>query len=190
MHETDPGESNDVEPAEGSPEEAFALWMRREEEQRAAAAKRLAEIFAAVRRDFPRRRYFVAGYHGYGDEGSLEYAGFLEDEAQSAEAVPWSAPDELVSDFPPGVDEAEVEELLDQFLPGGYGESDGGQGVVRIDLVTGQLEVAHEWNVTEVQEDHRSYGLGPIVPAALRRTRRTPGTRGRGRVGRARRSAC
>ncbi len=50
-------------------------------------------------------------------------------------------------------------DLLGHFLPGGWENNDGGQGVLTVELATGAVEVGHAWNVCDVEEDPRSFQL-------------------------------
>ena len=50
-------------------------------------------------------------------------------------------------------------ELVNDFIPSGYENNEGGQGVVRINLETGEVEVDHEYNLTEVVSKPRSFQL-------------------------------
>src|SRR5690606_12671115 len=101
--------------------------------------RRLAEIFAHVRGAQPTWGFLVAGYSGCGDSGSIEYIGFLETQAQAEAAEFWERPAALQTAFPDGVAEEELSDLLDHFLPSGFEDNDGGQGVVRVELTTGTI---------------------------------------------------
>ena len=140
-------------------EQTLARWARQEEEARATAATKLTEILDRIGHDVPQRKYLVAGYNGCGDSGCFEYVGFVETEDDAEDAHPWNPPESLATGLPEGVDERRLEELLSYFIPSGYENNEGGQGVVRIDIETGEIEVGHEYNVTEVIPEPRSFQL-------------------------------
>ena len=162
-------EKNQSEPraasclAQETLEQTLARWARQEEEARSTAATKLAEILDRIRHDFPQRKYLVAGYNGCGDDGCFEYLGFVETEEDAENAHPWNPPESLIAEFPEGIDERSLEDQLSHFIPSGYENNEGGQGVVRINLETGEVEVDHEYSVTEVVSEPRSFQLDAMV---------------------------
>ena len=162
----EPSPSSDDQPSpviHESADDFLARWQRQEEDARIDAGKRLAVLFARVRQVQPTWGFLVAGYSGSGDSGSFEYVGFVESRTQADDATCWETPPGLQRSFPAGITEAELGELLDHFLPSGYEINDGGQGVVRIELATGKIDVAHDWCVSEVESDPRSFSLDVVT---------------------------
>ena len=89
-----------------------------------------------------------AEYSGYGDSGAIDCISYLD------------AHDQPVNmDLVRAASDPEIERVLYEFLPDGFAESEGGQGDITIDAISGTVKIEHQENYTETRDSLREYTL-------------------------------
>jgi hypothetical protein len=122
--------------------------MKRHEEERIEAAK--AEL---KRHIIPRlKKLGVATvecrYSGYGDSGSIETVEYFDAKNQLV-----TVPESRSKKTRP------IEDVLNDFLPTGFENNDGGQGEITIDLEDGTVTINHQENYIEHDDSTMEYTL-------------------------------
>jgi hypothetical protein len=127
---------------------AIVADMQKREEERIEAAK------TTLKRDIiPRlKKLGVATvecrYSGYGDSGSVETVEYFD-----ADHKPVTVRESRSKKTRP------IEYVLDDFLPSGFENNDGGQGDITIDIEAGTVTIEHQQNYTEHDDSTMEYTL-------------------------------
>lgn len=150
-------------------------WAARQREYyNRARGEWLRGLFArvlAVRGDLG---YYVMGYSGSGDEGHINYSGYMPAASDPHGGSNWSEPNELVAPenvndairgvFPDYDQAGDPRDELEHYISGDYANNDGGQGVLVANLRTGEIDDGFSYNETNSVDSPSVTDLGEITP--------------------------
>ncbi len=89
-----------------------------------------------------------AYYSGYGDSGCIETVDYFD-----ANNQPVKVPKPRSTTVPA------IDDVLNDFLPGGFENNDGGQGEITIDVQAGTVTLEHQENFVEHHDSTMEYAL-------------------------------
>jgi hypothetical protein len=122
--------------------------MQKREDERIEAAK------ATLKRDIiPRLKkrgvaVVEARYSGHGDSGCVETVEYFDAKKQLVTVQDSRSPKAR-----------KIEDVLEEFLPSGFENNDGGQGEITIDIEAGTVTIEHQENFVEHEDSTMEYTL-------------------------------
>jgi len=117
-----------------------AEWQRKQDAKREDTLTHLSDVIIPKLEGLGVAKVQVE-YSGYGDSGAINSVDYL-NAAGKAVSITSAAP----------TLDAEIENVVEEFLPDGFEINEGGQGDVFIDVANRRLTIRHEENYTETHD--------------------------------------